>query len=53
MYLYNTRPDIILAAHKIAQYILRAYHNDWLALRALRYAEGTIDFGIRYGRGKQ
>ena len=50
MYLCNTRPDIIFATHKMAQYSHKACHNHWLALlRILSYIEGTIDFGIRYG----
>ena len=46
MYLCNTRPDIIFATHKMAQYSHRACHNYWLALlRMLSYFEGTIDYG--------
>ena len=50
MYLWNTRPDIIFATHKMGQFSHRAFRNHWLALlRILSYIEGTINFGISYG----
>lgn len=50
MYLCNSRPDIIFATHKLAQYSHKACHNHWLALlRVLSYVEGTVNYGIRYG----
>lgn len=41
MYLFNTRPDIIFATHKLAQFSHKVCHDHWLALlEILSYVDG-------------
>eukprot|EP00170_Pyropia_yezoensis_P003693 contig_15515_g3704 len=48
----STRPDLALAAGKLAQYMKLPEQHHWQAAKAaLRYLVGTTDMGIRYGGG--
>lgn len=48
----TTRPDLALAAGKLAQYMRQPEEQHWQAAKtALRYVVGTPNLGIEYGAG--
>lgn len=54
LYLTLTRPDIMYATSLLSRFMLKPTQiNLRAAKRNLRYLQGTIDFGIRYKKGKK
>ena len=53
MYLTHTRPDIAFAVSLISRFMYKPskFHLG-TAKRILRYVQGTLNFGIRYSKGK-
>ncbi|KAI5336252.1 hypothetical protein L3X38_015519 [Prunus dulcis] len=54
LYLTATRPDIMFAASLLARFMHCPTKKHYgTAKRVLRYIQGTIDFGIKYQKGKE
>ena len=51
MYLTNTRPDVCFALNTLSQYMVEPRRVHMVAAKhVLRYLEGTIEYGLRYGK---
>ncbi|KAJ7560193.1 hypothetical protein O6H91_04G118100 [Diphasiastrum complanatum] len=51
IYLTNTRPDIAYVVSMVSQFMAKPKQIDWKAAKQiLRYVQGTLRFGILYGR---